>query len=448
MFKRIFVLFGVATLLSLLAATVHSQEAIYPDIIGAYLYQSGKIVIINGNTKTDSWRYLDLETGISHKMYRDDARNFHSGSNWSSETPVEKHYRFEVDEGNRATALIADFKGETTKVARRIEFPEITTTFESGDLNLYGKLVLPLSKGPHPVVTIAHGSEPTPAVEGYYFPYLYAANGIATFIYDKRGTGRSEGQYTSFPLFPVLAGDLIAGINWLKSRPEIDASRIGVAGFSQGGWIAPLAASKSDDIRFVLVGYGMAMSVADEDRLEAPLKLRVIGFEGEAIEQFKDFNRTLHEAARVNFENGWNEIEAKVAQYRKTKWFAAVKKTPTTWAGFILNMGLENAKKALPEMLKSFDPFYDPVPTLEKLNIPMLWILGGKDIEAPPEVTIAVLERLRTELGKPLETVIFPHADHGIVEFEEKDRKRIKTNYADGYFSTMTDWLRRQAGVH
>jgi len=214
MFKRIFVLFGVATLLSLLAATVHSQEAIYPDIIGAYLYQSGKIVVINGTTKTDSWRYLDLETGISHKMYRDDARNFHSGSDWSSETPVEKHYRFEVDEGNRATALIADFKGETTKVARRIEFPEITTTFESGDLNLYGKLVLPLSKGPHPVVTIA------------------------------------------------------------------------------------------------------------------------------------------------------------------------------------------------------------------------------------------VLERLRTELGKPLETVIFPHADHGIVEFEEKDRKRIKTNYADGYFSTMTDWLRRQAGVY
>lgn len=69
-------------------------------------------------------------------------------------------------------------------------------------------------------------------------------------------------------------------------------------------------------------------------------------------------------------------------------------------------------------------------------------------LEAPPEVTIAVLERLRTELGKPFETVIFPHADHGIVEFEEKDRKRIKTNYADGYFSTMTDWLRRQAGVH
>jgi hypothetical protein len=246
----------------------------------------------------------------------------------------------------------------------------------------------------------------------------------------------------------VLAGDLIAGINWLKSRPEIDASRIGVAGFSQGGWIAPLAASKSDDIRFVLVGYGMAMSVADEDRLEAPLKLRVMGFEGEAIEQFKDFNRTLHEAARDNFENGWNEIEAKVAQYRKMEWFAAVKKTPTTWAGFILNMGLGNAKKVLPEILKSFDPFYDPVPTLEKLNIPMLWILGGKDIEAPPEVTIAVLERLRTELGKPVETVIFPNADHGIVEFEEKDRKRIKTNYANGYFSTMTDWLRRQTGVH
>ena len=57
---------------------------------------------------------------------------------------------------------------------------------------------------------------------------------------------------------------------WLRTQPEIAKDKVGLAGFSQGGWVAPLAALKDRSIRFVAVGYGLAMSMADEDRLEAP----------------------------------------------------------------------------------------------------------------------------------------------------------------------------------
>ena len=81
---------------------------------------------------------------------------------------------------------------------------------------------------------------------------------------------------------------------------------------------------------------------------------------------------------------------------------------------------------------------------LEKLDIPMLWVLGGKDIEAPNEVTIAELERLRAA-GKPIDLKIYPEADHGIVDFEEKDGERVYTRYEPGYFELESAWVREKA---
>jgi dienelactone hydrolase len=89
--------------------------------------------------------------------------------------------------------------------------------------------------------------------------------------------------------------------------------------------------------------------------------------------------------------------------------------------------------------------FHEPLPVIEKLDIPMLWVLGGKDIEAPNEVTIAELERLRAA-GKPIDLKIYPDADHGIVEFEEKDGERAYTRYSPGYFALESEWVRRQEG--
>lgn len=441
---RVAVLLAVP-LLGSVPPTIAQQEH-GRDFKGAYRFEDGGLVtvhiVVDPEAHTRYWRYRDLTSGASHKLVPDGELSFYSGSNWSGEEPVENRYEFAM-EADRVVTLTIESVDRTSRVARRVEFPEITTTFQNGDVTLYGTLVLPLEKGPHPAVVIAHGSDRTSAVDEYFFPYLFAEHGIATFIYDKRGTGRSTGEFSQN--FPTLAGDLVAAVEWMKTRPELDASRIGAAGFSQGGWIAPLAALQSSAIRYILVGYGLAMSVADEDRYETPLKLRALGFDDAAIAEFEDFNRTLHETARAEFASGWDDIETKAALYADREWLAAL--PPDTWAGFVMQMGLEQAKQVAPLIMAEVDPFYDPIPTLEQLDIPMLWLIAGDDIEAPPDVTIAALERLRTELDKPFETIVFPGADHGMTLYEEGENERIRTRYAPGYFDAMTDWLRTQAGL-
>ena len=115
-----------------------------------------------------------------------------------------------------------------------------------------------------------------------------------------------------------------------------------------------------------------------------------------------------------------------------------------TWAGSVAQMGIEQSKIVVPNMFKTYiDPFYESVPTLEKLDIPILWIIAGDDIEAPPGPTIDASAKLRKN-GKNIETRIFPHTDHGITEFALTGSRRTRTRYAPDYFPTMVNWIVKQ----
>ncbi|WP_414715723.1 alpha/beta hydrolase family protein, partial [Stenotrophomonas maltophilia] len=112
------------------------------------------------------------------------------------------------------------------------------------------------------MVVLVHGSERTMAVAAIYQRML-VAQGISVFAYQKRGTGDSEGEYTQN--FELLADDAAAAL--AKAR-ELAAGRFGRAGYfggSQGGWIAPLAATRSQ-ADFVAIGFGLVVSPIEEDR--------------------------------------------------------------------------------------------------------------------------------------------------------------------------------------
>jgi pimeloyl-ACP methyl ester carboxylesterase len=88
-------------------------------------------------------------------------------------------------------------------------------------------------------------------------------------------------------------------------------------------------------------------------------------------------------------------------------------------------------------------PFrYDPMPTLRAVKAPQLWILGEDDLEAPSAPTARRLRALAAQ-GRPITLAIFPHAEHGIYEFETKpDGERDDTRNADGYFAMLRDFAR------
>ena len=97
----------------------------------------------------------------------------------------------------------------------------------------------------------------------------FLSRGLATLCFDKRGVGQSSGTFVfvgardSIPVFDDLASDMAAGVAFLRTRPEIDPKRIGLAGVSQAGWIVPIAAAKSQAAFMVLL-VGPTVSVGIE----------------------------------------------------------------------------------------------------------------------------------------------------------------------------------------
>ena len=94
-----------------------------------------------------------------------------------------------------------------------------------------------------------------------------------------------------------------------------------------------------------------------------------------------------------------------------------------------------------PELVPHVPAQYDPMPVLRNLDVPQLWILGSDDTDAPSAETVRRLHGLAAE-GRPIVTAIFPHADHGICEYEIKaNGTRMSTRNPDGYFAMMCDFI-------
>lgn len=416
------------------------------QIIGAYRFADGTLVSILPTEPKGHRRITHFNSGKSHKLLPSTDLFFQSGGDLDATAPVVFRYQFKLGKDGLAESLAiedAQNKGIYKDIAKKVRLAEELVTFKSDNTTMFGKLTLPAhreGKSPYKTVIFVHGSDKVASVDQEWLPHLLAANGIATFVFDKRGSGCSKGEYVQH--FDVLANDVTAAVNWLKTKPDVDKNNIGLVGFSQGGWVAPLAALKDATIKFAAIGYGLTMSIADEDRLEAPLKLKEAGINDASIAEYQELNAALHKVAREKFKD-WREFEATLEKFKDQPWLTTAK-SMQSWVGITLQLGMPQAKQVAPQMFEHFfQPFYEPMPTLEKLNIPMLWLIAEKDIEAPPEFTIATLKRLRQQ-GKPITTVVFPNTDHGLQEFELRDGKRVKTKYAAHYFLTLLKWVQNQ----
>jgi alpha-beta hydrolase superfamily lysophospholipase len=153
--------------------------------------------------------------------------------------------------------------GGRTRTARRIAVKRQAVSFAGQGERLAGKVTSPATGGRHPAVAIVHGSE---AGDRDYYDLLvnfYSSLGYVVLTFDKRGVGASKGVYQEFPSernVENLAGDAIGALRVLATRKDVDASRIGLVGASQAGWIISRAAARSPLVRFAVVTSGPAMS--------------------------------------------------------------------------------------------------------------------------------------------------------------------------------------------
>src|SRR5271155_1435310 len=196
---------------------------------------------------------------------------------------------------------------------------EESVRFSSANITLAGTLVLPAGAAPRPAVVLFHGSGPQS--RDLFTARWFAEQGFAALAYDKRGVGQSGGDFRSGP-FMELCDDGLAAIAYLKSRKEIDPKRIGVWGLSQGGWLGPLAASRSPDVAFVIAVSGPGVSPGEQMIVYYANELRAQGSPEGEIQQAGVLRREIYNYLFIG--TGYEKAKQDLDQARTKPWFKRV----------------------------------------------------------------------------------------------------------------------------
>jgi pimeloyl-ACP methyl ester carboxylesterase len=190
-----------------------------------------------------------------------------------------------------------------------------------------------------------------------------ARHGVALLTYDKRGVGDSTGDWERSS-FLDLADDALAAVHFLQQHPRIISNKVGVLGVSQGGWIAPLAASGSKDIAFLVSISGPGVTPSEETITFIRNEMSTDGFSEKEISQAVRLAQAAFDYARTG--KGWEEYLNERAKALDSDWFPY--------------MGLSDRKDDPQWEFKRLNNDYDPLPVLARVPCPVLAFFGGRDL--------------------------------------------------------------------
>ena len=272
---------------------------------------------------------------------------------------------------------------------------EVEYENKQAGIKLAGTLTLPQSGEPFPAVILISGSGAQDRDETVFNhkPFLVLADyltrrGIAVLRVDDRGVGGSTGNLRE-STSRDLVGDVLAGIEFLKTRKEIDPKKIGLIGHSEGGMIAPMVAAESNDVAFIVLLAGTGLTGEEILYRQAALMLKAYGVDNELIAKNKKRQEKLFQVIRdVNDDSLALEQMIKISQDDLASMTDQEKQ--------IIGLSEKNLKQQLKPLVSPwfrFFLFYDPKPALEKVKCPVLALNGEKDLQVPPGENLKAIEQ-------------------------------------------------------
>jgi len=243
------------------------------------------------------------------------------------------------------------------------DYQEIHFQNTTQDLKLAGMLFVPEGDGPFPAAVIIHGSGTSSRNNGWYLTLTQSLqeNGVVVLLPDKRGSEQSEGDWRTAS-FVDLATDTLAAVSFLKSQDEVAVSNIGIIGMSQGGHFAPLVATESPDVTFLVNVVGGALPKHDQ-----------LVYEG------------THNLSEIGFLPGLSDLLA----------------YPSSW--MIINL----RQKVFWDSIGNFDA----IPYWQRLSIESLVLYGELDTNVPSSESAEILR----SLGKPnIDVRIYKGSGHAL----------------------------------
>jgi uncharacterized protein len=284
---------------------------------------------------------------------------------------------------------------------------ELTFANTKAGVSLAGTLTIPRGPGPFPAAILLAGSGPLDrdSADSGHRPFLILADhltrkGVAVLRYDKRGIGKSKGDYENASTAD-FASDAEAALVFLKGRKEIEGPKIGLIGHSEGGVIAPMIASRSSAVAWVVLLAGPATKGAETLLLQSDLIARAAGMTDEQVATTLDFDRQAYNLVRQEKDRA--ALESKLEDLIKISGLGPalpsaflqrqIHWTSSPWFHYFLD--------------------YDPAPALQKTKCPVLAVVGEKDLQVPPKENLPLLRKaLEQGSNKDFQIVELPRLNH------------------------------------
>lgn len=346
----------------------------------------------------------------------------------------------------RLAGLLAILLVSSGTMVGQAEYRARELKISKGTDIIAGTLLVPEGRGPFPAVVFLHGSE----AGSRKMPHYHRAatrllkEGIAVLITDKPGVGDSTGTYIETPNMNVRAAETATIVEFVAKQEDIDPSQIGVMGWSQGGWVGPLAATLTDKIRFVITVSGPAVTVQEQVIYQRGQELIDKGFSRQDVDDIAEFRRylwTYYGTARIS-----DGMRAAVESAKTKPWFGKIDGATSTF--------YPADALAAPRFQFFRNLQYDPAPALKSIKVPLLAVFGQKDRLIPVKESTERLLLLLTESGHNDFTIrVFPDAGHGVQLVDSSQAKaaggansqptQIPTP-APGYWELVTEWIKKR----
>lgn len=295
-------------------------------------------------------------------------------------------------------------------------FPYLSkeVTFENtrDGITLAGTYTHPKEAGSYPAVVLISGSGPQDRNEEIYGhkPFLVLAdyltkNGIAVLRFDDRGTGKSTGKFKGATTID-FARDVEAAVQFLQGRKEVNSSKIGLIGHSEGGMIAPLVAAKSRDIGFIVLLSGPGVPGSQILLAQQKLIAKASGVDAQKIERTYQLNKKAFDIISENKDT--EEIKRLLTSHLNKELTDADVPKQLTKEDFIKKSVQQTTA---PWMLNFIQ--HDPAQTLKRVKCPVLALNGSKDLQVPAKENLVAIEKaLKTGGNNGITVKELPNLNH------------------------------------
>ncbi|MBL8623087.1 MAG: alpha/beta fold hydrolase [Myxococcales bacterium] len=319
---------------------------------------------------------------------------------------------------------------------------------------LAGTLTVPRGGGPHPAVVLITGTGAQDRDESLagHKPFLVLADhltrhGVAVLRVDDRGVGGSGGDTAATDLDGKVE-DALAGVAWLRQQPDIDGARVGLVGHSEGGVIAPMAASRPDArIAFIVLLAGPGVTGAQVSLRQLEQIMRVGGSDEATIKAAVDGQRVLlaAQARTADPVELRKAIEARIDQLAQLA--SPVERAQFT--GDARTAMITNGLAGLASPASRSFSLTDPAPYLAKVRCPVLALGGSLDLQVAADENLAAIQAALARGGNPDVTVatlpglnhLFQPARRGLID----EYAQIETTFDPAALERVSTWLTARA---